>query len=170
MEIDTESCTAVFSIHMNGETTQETYLGTFKVKCILDPMDFIDSDKLYRQLLGDTHPENAHEHTLNIAFALSQLKYRILECPPFWENKRLGGSHIKDKDVIIGILNKATEAEQIYRQKMAEEAEKRQRMLTERIKAKVIEKEPELKQKTKEEIEQEQLVELDEKDGTKLEG
>jgi len=166
MEINTEDCTAIFPINEIGDTTRSTYIGAFKVKCILDPMDFMESDKLYRQLLGDVHPENAHEHSSSVAFALSQLKYRVIEVPPFWENARLGGGHVKDPGIIISVLNLAMEAEQIYREMMAKEAEERQKALTERIKSKMIEPEPEVKQKKDEE--NQKLIDLDEKDGANL--
>ncbi len=167
MEIDTEGCTAVFHINEPGDTTRQTYIGIFKVKCILDPIDFMEADKLYRQLLGDIRPEAAHEHTANVAFALSQLKYRIIDPSPFWENKRLGGGHLKDNNIIISVLNMAMEAEQKYRDVMKKEAEERQRVLTERIKSKMIEKEPEVAQEK--DKENQELVELDEENGANLE-
>lgn len=160
MEINIEDCTGVFHIQQNGDTTKQTYLGTFKVKCILNPIDFMEADKLYRQLLGEVHPEAAHAHTASIAFALSQLKYRIIEMPPFWENKKLGGGHLKDNNIIIEVLNLAMEAEQKYRDMMVKEAEERQEALTERIKGKMIEKEPE--QTTKQSEQEEEFVDLDE--------
>ena len=58
------------------------------------------------------------------------------------------------------------EAEQKYREMMAKEAEKRQADLTERIKSKMIEPEPEVKEKKDEE--KQRLIDLDEEDGSTL--
>ena len=104
MQIDLENGTAVFSINIVGNVERQTYLGTFKVKCVLSPYDFIKADRLYRELLGGTTPEVVHAHARSCAFAFSQLKFRIIECPPFWENPELGGSHLKDDNVIIILI------------------------------------------------------------------
>ena len=53
----------------------------------------------------------------------------------------------KDNNIIIDVLNLAMEAEQKYREMMVKEAEDRQKALTDRIKSKMIEKEPEVAQK-----------------------
>lgn len=147
MEINHEEGTAVFYINEVGNVTRQTYMGTFKVHCVLSPIDFIESDKMYREMLGATNPENAHEHARSVAFALSQLKYRIIEEAPFWENRRLGGSHIKDDNIIITILNNAIEAEERFREAKVKEAEEIQKRLQKMIENEEIEKTPELKKK-----------------------
>ena len=168
MEINTEDCTGIFHLNENGTTTIQTYMGTFKVKCILNPMDFMAADKLYRELLGDIHPETAHGHTKSVAFSLSQLKYRIIEAPAFWDNRELGGSHLKDDSIIVSVLNMAMDIERKYRATMVKEAERRQEELTDRIRSKAIEKEEVIETKDEEDIAAEKLKSMDEKDGVEL--
>jgi hypothetical protein len=174
MEINIEEGTAVFHINETGNVTRQTYMGTFKVHCILSPLDFVEADKMYREMLGATNPADAHEHARSIAFALSQLKYRIIEEAPFWENRRLGGSHIKDDNIIITILNNAIEAEEKFREAKVKEAEEIQQRLQKAIEDKDIEKMPELDKDKKsdddeivDEISEEDL-QKDAEDGSEL--
>jgi len=134
---------ATFEINIIGQSTKQTYLGEFKVICLLSPMSVLEADKLYRTLLGAEGSLYASERAKNLAFALSQLKYRVVSSPPFWDNRKLGGSHIPDDNVIIEIINLAIEAEEKYLQEKEEEAEKLQERLKEAFDTKVIEKEEE---------------------------
>ena len=129
MELNIEEGVATFSINEIGDVSKQSYMGTFKVHCILSPIHFIDADKDYRNLLGAISPESAHQHARTSAFALSQLKYRIIDMPPFWENNRMGGSHIKDDNILIAVLNLALEAEKQYRDQRQKDAEEIQERL-----------------------------------------
>ena len=129
MEITDSS--AEFEVNIVGQSSYQTYMGKFKVKCLMSPMDVLESDKLYRSLLGEQGPMFASERAKNLAFALSQLKYRVIDQAPFWDNRRLGGSHIPDDNVIIEVVNLAIEAEDKFLELKEQEAEK----LKERLKA-----------------------------------
>ena len=137
-----EGSEATFELNLLGTDNNQTYMGKFKVKCLLSPMDIIESDKLYRTMLGE-NIAYAGETAKHMAFALSQLKYRIIEYPPFWENRPIKGSHISDKNIIIEILNVAIDVEELYRQKKIEEAKKVEERLTNAIKNKTLKKEDE---------------------------
>lgn len=145
---------AVFDISLLGQYTNESYMGTFRVKCLLSLLEDIEADKLYRQLLGD-NSHLASEHVRQQAFALAQLSKRVIEAPPFWENSRLGGSHIKDANVIVEVLDKAIEAQNTYVLQKQEELKERQDRLAKLVKSKKIdfeEEEEETEQQNPEEM------------------
>jgi hypothetical protein len=135
--------TASFGVNIKGSVTGSTYVGNFKVKCLLSPLEFIKSDKLYRELLGQ-YPDQAHSVARNNAFALSQLQFRVIECPPFWENREIGGGHIEDSNVLTEVMELAITAEERYREERKKEAEELQAILTKRIQDNKIEKKPEV--------------------------
>ena len=148
---------ATFDIHSQGNKTNETYMGSFRVKCLLSPIEQIEADRLYREILG-MNSHLATEHVRSLAFALSQLDQRIIEAPPFWENDRLGGGHIKDDNVVLEVLDAAIEAQEKYVEGKKKEMEERQKRMTEMIKKKAIEKEPEVDH----EIDTEEVVDVEE--------
>jgi len=132
----------IFDINLVGTLTNNTYLGTFKVKCLLSPIEQIKADKLYRDLLGN----NAHltsNHVASLAYAASQLHMRIVDAPPFWDGADLGGTHIEDENVILEVIEKAIEAQAIFVEEKREELKKRQKILANMIKGDVIEREEE---------------------------
>jgi hypothetical protein len=152
MIILNEDATAKFDINVLGETTKQTYLGTFEVNCILSPLEEIEADKTYRSLLGDTAMLMADQRVKEITFALSQLKVRLISFPPFWENHIIGGGHIKDYNVIFQVLDLAIKATNMYKEKLQKEAEVIKETLTKAIKTKKIKKE------VKEEIEEKEEI------------
>lgn len=99
------------------------YEGTFKFSCFLSPMQVISADKDYRDLLGN-NPTLASSLADNLAYALSQLKYRVLEAPPFWnDGSRFPGSSVKDIDVIDLVLEASIVAEIKYREELSKRHE-----------------------------------------------
>ena len=122
-----------------GNITKQSYIGTFKVKTILSPMEFIKADKLYRELLGQ-NLHYASNLAQNYAFALSQLKQRIVEFPPFWEDRELNGSHVKDDNIVMEIMELAAETEALYREDKDKKATEIQTALTDKIKKGLIKK------------------------------
>lgn len=124
--------TAEFQVRLVGDVTQQTYLGKFKVVSVMDPFQILSAGKRYRDLLG-VNPAFASETELNLAFALAQLEYRVLDAPPFWNNGRL-----KDLNVIMSVFDLAVEAEEQYRleqKKRVEESLELIKSNLERIKA-----------------------------------
>jgi len=138
-----EGSEAKFTINVLGKVTKESYIGKFKVKCILSPLEEIEADKVYRDLLGNNY-HLSNENIKQKAFALAQLKVRIIESPPFWENDYIGGGHISDSNVVLEVLELAVEAQEKYIDKKEEEMVNRQKALTDAIKKGTLKKEPEL--------------------------
>ena len=104
---------ATFPIKSKGLKTGNTYIGSFKVKCLPSPMDTINADVDYRNKMGN-NIHLASEDAQHLAFALYQLKYLIVshDEAPFWDNRILPGSHIPDHNIIMEVFNKAIEAQQ----------------------------------------------------------
>ena len=56
-----------------------------------------------------------------MAFSLAQLKYRIIEAPPFWNtDSEFPGSKVKDLEAIEEVLMAAIEAERLFRKQVSE--------------------------------------------------
>ena len=107
---------------MQGEY-QGTYMGTFRFKCYLTPMQSLAANKEYRELLG-AHGANASEHDGQLSFALTQLKHRVISSPPFWEQPKQNGEmagSIPDIGVILAVLDAAIRAEMAFKEKMVKE-------------------------------------------------
>jgi hypothetical protein len=98
-----------------------TYTGTFKFRCYLSPLQKIAAGREQRELLGESRawvetPDYEHESFL--AYALTQLKYRVLSAPPFWTSAGINKTHegdIPDEDVIEKILDAAVRSELKYK-------------------------------------------------------
>lgn len=136
-DIRIEGSKAYFDYHGIGAKSNETYIGEFCVKCIMSPLDHLKADRLYRELIGSINPHLASKDAQNYAFALSQLKYRIIEMPEFFKNKELDGGHL-DSNVLIEIINLAIEAEEEYQSQQDKKIKDLQDMLASRIKNKEI--------------------------------
>lgn len=145
-----EGSEAKFDVNILGEFTNQSYIGTFRVRCILSPLEDIAADRKYRELLGDNY-HLSRQDVRDKAFALSQLEARVISHPPFWENHRIGGGHIPDSNVLLEVLDKAIEAQEKYLAERKKEMEEKQEILTKAVENKKIEKEPELEPLTKEE-------------------
>lgn len=124
---------AIFKINVIGAKTKQTFMGAFKVKPMLSPIEIITADKRYREILGN----NAHlasEHVRQLAFALTQLEQLIIEAPPFWfEDEMIGGGHITDLNVVLHVLDKAIEAQELYKEKQDKEFEESKERLSKMI-------------------------------------
>ena len=160
--MDIKGSEAVFSINLIGDRTNETYMGNFKVRCLLSPIQEIQADRTYRELLG-TNSHLASEYVRQQAFALAQLEQRIIEAPPFWYNSTIGGGHIEDSNVLLDVLDKAIESQEKFYISKKKELEERQKRLTDMIKNKKIEKELDIesvdsKDKETEEEEDEEIT------------
>jgi hypothetical protein len=147
--------TAIFEINDIGDDTNQTYLGTFRVKCVLSPLEFISSDKTRRELLG-LHQEFAIEHTKNLALALAQLQYRVMESPAFWKNKTIDGGHVDD-NIILLVFERAIEAQTLFKNEKTKLLEEMQQKLSEKIKKKEITPEIETEQEPESDAETEEM-------------
>lgn len=110
-----EGNTATWNIAEPG-IIQGLYTGTFRFKCFPTPSERLASGRVYRELLG-SHASLAQKYEDDLAFALAQLKYRVLEGPPFW-NSSLNTSgiagDIPDVDVLFIIFEAAMSSENKY--------------------------------------------------------
>jgi len=100
---------AEFKIDVIGEQTAQTYLGEFKTKCILSVGDEIEADKHYRNLLGE-NLIYATQDVKELAFALAQLKVRVIESPFFWGELK-EGHESEDRNLVFEVLNKSIEGQ-----------------------------------------------------------
>jgi hypothetical protein len=107
-----------------------SYKGVFKFNTCLSPMELIYADRDLRQLIGD-NPAFVNTEIENLAYALSQLKYRVIEAPPFWKenNSPYGGAHIKDTRIINHVFAAAIQAEIKFRDGLKEKRAKAKEQL-----------------------------------------
>jgi hypothetical protein len=111
-----EGNVAKWSIALHG-AIGGTYAGDFVFRCILTPSQQIAANRDYREMLG-ANPTLAPEHESFLAYALTQLKYRVVSAPPFWESTRQANGiagDIPDQDVIEAVLDAAVHAQLKYR-------------------------------------------------------
>jgi hypothetical protein len=116
---------AIWDMKIDGDIAG-TYTGIFKFRCFLSPTQLISAGKEYRNMLGEHHI-TAPEYEANLAYALTQLKYRVISAPPFWsstlQNSILEGD-IADVNVILAVLDAAMESEFLYREELKTKKEK----------------------------------------------
>lgn len=114
-DIIIEGNTATWDIRIDGDING-TYMGSFRFKCFLSPTQKLAASREYRQLLGE-NPTLALTHEDNLAYALSQLKYRVISAPPFWTSTAsqsgMAGD-VPDENVIMAVLDAAVGAELKY--------------------------------------------------------
>lgn len=116
---------STWEMHANG-TISGTYTGTFKFRCFLTPLQKIAAGREQRALLGESRawvetPDYDHEAWL--AYALTQLKYRVISAPPFWTSAGVTKSHegdIPDENVLEKILDAAIRSELKYKKHLKE--------------------------------------------------
>lgn len=105
-----------WNISLDGNI-EGTYRGTFKFRCVLTPTQQIAAGKEYRELLG-ANPTLASEHDSFLAYALTQLKYRVISSPPFWSStsqKNGYAGDLLDEEIISAVLDAAIRSEEKYK-------------------------------------------------------
>lgn len=120
-DIAIENNTASWDINIVGDING-SYMGTFKFKCYLDPMEQIRANRDYREMIGP-NPLGVPEHESFLAYALTQLKYRIVSAPPFWSSTQGVGGNLPDENVISEVLNAAMDSEVKYRSQLKKRKE-----------------------------------------------
>ena len=134
-----EDNVGVFTIsELDGESN-ESYVGEFKVKLILSPLETLAIDRDYRELIGPVNPIMASSDANNIAFALSNLKHRVIAHPPFWKGNGYDGGHIS-KNVLYVILDRSIELQDLFKKNKQAEMDKIQKRLTDQVKKGKIKK------------------------------
>jgi hypothetical protein len=125
---------------------QGLYTGTFRFKCFPTPSERLASGRVFRELLG-SHATQALKYEEDLAFALAQLKYRVLEGPPFWNSSlNISGiaGDIPDVEVLFVIFEAAMSSENKYLAQLEKrkiEAVKNAKLAAEALLAKKVVKE-----------------------------
>lgn len=98
-----------------------TYQGVFQFRTVLSPMQQIEADRDYRELIGSNY-QIIGTHVDNLAYILSQLRQRVIKHPPFWDDglSRFKGSHIRDEEVVLAVYEAAVLAETKFRKELKE--------------------------------------------------
>lgn len=103
-----------------------TYTGTFEFRTFLDPLRQLQAGREYRELLGSL-AIHAEDRESDLAFALIQLKHRILKAPGFWtsteQDSGIAGN-LGDMNVIAAVLEAALRAEELFKTRVTEERNK----------------------------------------------
>jgi hypothetical protein len=117
-DIILENNKAIYELDQVGEIGG-SYKGVFEFRCFLNPIQYIAADREYRDLIGK-NPALSDPHADSLAYALTQLKYRVLKAPPFWnaEDGIIAGGAVPDREIISLILSAATEAEIKFRKSL----------------------------------------------------
>lgn len=117
-DIIIEGNTATWDLRLDG-LINGTYMGAFRFKCYLSPLEQIAASREYREILGP-NPFAAEQHETFLAYALTQLKYRIIASPPFWTSAnpaKLSGD-IPDENIISAVLDASLGAEMKYKSQL----------------------------------------------------
>jgi hypothetical protein len=120
-DIKVENGIATWELRSDG-LLNGTYFGTFQFKCYLDPISMIKANREYRDLIGPNYI-SAPEHETFLAYALTQLKYRVIKGPPFWSSTLdVSGfaGNIPDENIISEVLNAALDSELKHRSQLKE--------------------------------------------------
>jgi hypothetical protein len=127
MQTDTdlviEGSTATWTMSNVQGLIGGTYNGTFKLRCFLSPTEELGASRLYRELLGP-HASLSSEDESYLAYALTQLKYRVISAPPFWYTPQQAGEmpgSIPDKNVLLLVLDASARAAAAFQAKMTAE-------------------------------------------------
>lgn len=114
-----EGNTGAWEMRLEGDI-HGTYVGAFRFKGFLTPLQQIAANREYRELIG-ANPTMTPEHESFLAYALTQLKYRIVSAPPFWSSANPSGGmpgDIADENVITAILDAAIGTEMKYKSQL----------------------------------------------------
>lgn len=90
-----------FSIHVEGDTSGDTWTGNFVTKIWLSHREFLRIDQIRRTLLGET-PSNPSDRAANTAAMLAELQVRLVEYPPFWKDSGYGLDLVDDN--VVGAI------------------------------------------------------------------
>lgn len=132
-DIIIEGNTATWEMKVDG-IINGTYTGTFRFRCYLTPTQQIAASREMREMLGP-QMTMAPEHESFLAYALTQLKQRIISAPPFWSSQSVPGD-LPDENVISLVLDAAIGAELKYKKQLAQrklEAIERAKQAAERM-------------------------------------
>lgn len=102
-----------------------TYTGRFQFRCWLDPIRTLQAGREYRELLGSLAIQ-AEDTERELAWALIQLKHRVILSPPFWSNTTQSdgiAGNVGDLNIIALVMDAALRAERLYIENVQKERE-----------------------------------------------
>lgn len=124
-DIIIEGSTATWNMPRIEGSLGGTYVGSWTFRCFLDPIRQLQAGKEYRSLLGELAAQ-ASSVEEELAFALIQLKYRVIKAPAFWTstlNEDGYSGNIGDLNVIGVVLDAAMRAQNLFKEKIQKERE-----------------------------------------------
>lgn len=117
--------TATWQLPLTQGDVMGTYSGNFTFRCYLSPLQQLEAGREFRAQLGNL-AASATDTEVNLAFALTQLKHRIISSPPFWtaslQDSPYAGN-IADLSIIMLVLSKAMDAEILFKEQITKERE-----------------------------------------------
>jgi hypothetical protein len=125
------------------------YVGVFKFRLTLTPLQELTADRDYRKLIGEFASETS-SRIINTAYALAHLKQRVIEAPPFWfdGSSDFGGASVKDYKILEEVVLASVRAEEMYREMLKKRHEESMKKLQNHLKE-MYEKEQKLKEEMK---------------------
>lgn len=118
-----EDTTKKIKVNKFDEFLGENLIGNFEVKKYLTPLDVIEADKMFRELLGGVNPILASDEAKESAFMISQLNVRLVKYPSWFKSEgNYHGSHLSPK-VLQDILNQSVEVTIVYQKEQLEKYE-----------------------------------------------
>ncbi len=121
--------TGTFEISVVGETTGQTYTGTFTAKNKLSKLDVLNADRLFSEYLGNRDPARASPQARVLAQRLADLGVRLTgELPAFWVASNLG-EQLFDDNVLLAVYDGAMGVELAFLKELKEKALRSQQVL-----------------------------------------
>jgi hypothetical protein len=106
---------ATFDVDVKGDTTQQEYKGQFTCRCVLTMGQKHAMELEKSRLLGSF--ANPTDDLIGIAIIFSNLRQKLVDGPEWWKQS-VGGTTIKDENVLVEIHGKIQKAENEWRQKV----------------------------------------------------
>ena len=97
-----------------------SYIGTFIFKCFLNPLEQLQAGRDFREMLG-SFGSQASDVEINLAFALTQLKHRVIKSPAFWNSAEGMQGNLGDLNIIALVHDAANRAEELFVKRVQEE-------------------------------------------------
>lgn len=122
-DIILDGSTATWVLPPTDAQTGGTYTGRFVFRCFLTPTQSLQAGRDYRELLGQ-YGTMITEAEGSLAFALAQLRQRVLKAPPFWTSPLQDAGYagnIGDTGIISIVLDFAIRSENLFKEKIKAE-------------------------------------------------
>lgn len=124
-EITLEGSIATWKMPLTQGSLGGSYTGTFTFKTFLDPLTQLQAGRELRELIGSLGNQ-ASEVEWSLAYALTQLKHRVLTSPPFWTSTQQSSGisgNVGDLNIIELVIAAAMLSEQMFKEKIEKDRE-----------------------------------------------